>query len=421
MYLVDVGLQEQPFCTVGWPTKFVKYQSQQAASNFLHKTLADERGIGLLRGPVGSGKSTLIEHFSRELSANLAVAVVDGARLKTHDLLSTILAQFGYEVDLHSSDELLNMLNVLIVQQTRAYQAPVLILKNVNTMYPSALRVLCTLAALTVHNRFALRIILVSNRDIGPILNSPGMGSIAKRLSGEFELGPLTTKEALFYLYSKLQACGVRFPDSVLPVDVCDALHLASEGWPGELDRMAMTAIERAERVPVGVQDIDHPSVNKPLEFAADIHEVQAGSNGNLPKLIVSRNGKVLQEVDFRDSKVLIGRSDLSDIQVNDQFASKHHALMIRIGDDIALVDLNSKNGTFVNSRRIWSTTLRHNDVISLGNHGIKLVSPNNRSSSNIAMPNMADTATMSSMADMRRQIASKSVRLAGMRKSQDG
>lgn len=421
MHLVDVGMRAQPFRTQGWPTKFVKYQSQQEALNFLHKALADERGIGLLCGPDASGKSTLLRFLTRELPANLAVAVVDGARLNTRNLLSAMLEQFGYEASLYSTDEMLNMLNVLVVQQTRAYQAPVLILKNINTMYPGALRVLCKLAAITVHKRFALRIILVSNRDIRPILESPGMSSIAERLIGEFELGPLTAKETLFYLYAKLQACGVNFPDSILPVDVCDALHLAAEGWPRELDRIAMGAIERAEKTPVGLQDIDHPVISKALDSAADIYGVEPDRNGKIPKLIVSWNGKVMQEIELRDSKVLIGRSDLSDIQINDQFASKHHALIIRMENEIALVDLNSRNGTLVNSCRIRSTALRHNDVISLGNHGIKLISPNNCSSSNFVLPSMADTATMTNVADMRRQIAAQSVRLAEMTKSQEG
>lgn len=421
MHLVDIGLQEQPFCVQGWPTKFVRYQSQQAAIRFLHKTLTDERGVGLLHGPEASGKSTLIKYFSRELPENLAVAIVDGARLKTHPLLSSILAQFGYEVSLYSTDELLNMLNVLVVQQTRAYQAPVLILKNIDTMYPSALRVLCKLAALKVHKRFALRIILVSNRNIRRILDSPGMSSIARRLVGAFELGPLTTKETLYYLYAKLQACGAGFPDSILPVDICDALHLASAGWPRELDRIAMGAIARAENTPVSLQDIDHPAISKLLDCTVDIHGVEADTDGEMPKLIVTRNGKVLQEIELRDSKILIGRSDLSDIRIDDQFASKHHALIIRIENEMVLLDLNSRNGTFVNSHRICSTALRHNDVISLGNHGIKIFSPNTRTGPNVAESDMADTATMQNIADLRRKAAAKSLSLAEMNKSQAG
>jgi type II secretory pathway predicted ATPase ExeA len=157
--------------------------------------MADERGIGLLHGPESSGKSELIERFIQELQPTVAVAVVDGARLKTPQLLEGILEQFGYRVELNSTDELLNMLRVIIVQQTRSHISPVLIVQNINHMYPSALCVLCKLAAQKVHSRFALRIVLVGDRIFRRIISSPSMRSIADRLVGDFALEALPEPE----------------------------------------------------------------------------------------------------------------------------------------------------------------------------------------------------------------------------------
>ena len=70
--------------------------------------------------------------------------------------------------------------------------------------------------------------------------------------------------------------------------------------------------------------------------------------------------------------------------------------------DAMLLVDLNSTNGTFVNSRRIESAVLRHDDVISLGNHGIKLVAPSYRPGPSATVPDLADTTTMKTLDDMR-------------------
>jgi type II secretory pathway predicted ATPase ExeA len=125
----------------------------------------------------------------------VAVAVVDGARLKTPQLLAGILEQFGYRVELNSTDELLNMLRVIIVQQTRSHISPVLIVQNINHMYPSALCVLCKLAAQKVHSRFALRIVLVGDRIFRRIISSPSMRSIADRLVGDFALEALPEPE----------------------------------------------------------------------------------------------------------------------------------------------------------------------------------------------------------------------------------
>ena len=81
------------------------------------------------------------------------------------------------------------------------------------------------------------------------------------------------------------------------------------------------------------------------------------------------------------------------------------------------LLDLNSTNGTFLNSRRVQSKVLRHEDVISLGNHGIKLISRTYRSRAATEEQNLADTAKMKTLSDMRRLRAELSVDIASTEK----
>lgn len=404
MHREDLESLEQPHSTRQSPLEFIQYRSQQEAFKFLREVLASEQGIGLLHGPELSGKSTLAHHFMQELPKDLAVAIVDGSRLKTTDFLSTLLAQFGYEVALESTDELLSMLSVFLVQQTRAHQSPVLFLENMHSMYPSALCALCKLAALTNHGRHALRIILISNRPIQQILGSPGLQTISERLLGVFELGPLTAKETLVYLYAKAEACGVDRPDNLFSVDTCDKLHLASGGWPGELDNIAMPAIARAADSSTQPDSIDSQAMHQALSSAEESVETVLKSLQELPRLLVTCDGKTLQEIDLDGDKSLVGRSSLSDIFINDQFISKHHAMFIRVNDVLHLVDLNSRNGTYVNSQRVTTRILRHEDIISIGNHRIKVIDDNSRGRTDAEAFDIADTAAMKNIADMRRQ-----------------
>ena len=388
MRLERVGLRERPFHKKGRPAKFVYYRSQQEAFKFLGNILTDERGIGLLHGPRSSGKSVLASQFVRNLHTNIAVAVVDGSRLNSTQLLSRILVEFGYDVALNLADELLNMLNVFVVQQTRSRQAPLLILENMQDMYPGALCVLCKLASLAVHNRFALRIVLISDRDVRHIINSPGMSQIAQRMIGDFELEPMSAKETQVYLYAKLQSCGAGRPDDVFSFEDCDRLHLASGGWPGKLDGIAMAVIDQADDLPIRLEVIDH----------SDLH-----MDAEAPKLIVSLDGKKLQEIRLDAARSLLGRSDLCDILINDPSVSMQHALMVRDQSRIILIDLKSENGTYVNSCRVQRRILRDNDIISLGNHRIKVNYANSHVPAEIEDPDLADTARMQNIVDARR------------------
>jgi len=379
MYEDGVGLREQ--------RTFVRYKTQQEALKFLGSILKDERGVVLLHGPKSSGKSVLATQFVRDVQANLAVAVVDGARMKTPDLLSRVLEQFGYDVVLDSIDEMLNMLNVFIVQQVRSRQAPVLILENINEMFPSALAALCKLAALKANNRYALRLVLVSNRDIGRIIQSPSMSSIAERVIGNYELGPMTSQEALRYLYAKLRSGGVDHPDDIFSVDVCEKLHALSGGLPGDLDAMALSIMEQADQFPVRLDDIIDPD---------------APVKDDTPKLIVTLTGEAPREIRLTEKRALLGRSDLSDIVIRDQFVSGQHALLVRDKKAVVLVDLKSRNGTFVNSRRVQSKILLHNDIVSVGSHRLKMIYAEGHSMVEIDDPDLADTAKMKNIAEAR-------------------
>jgi hypothetical protein len=63
-----------------------------------------------------------------------------------------------------------------------------------------------------------------------------------------------------------------------------------------------------------------------------------------------------------------IGRSDESDIVLNDPSVSRTHAIVEIVAGRATLRDLDSTNGTFVNGRRISAEALRDGDELQFGN-----------------------------------------------------
>ncbi len=64
-----------------------------------------------------------------------------------------------------------------------------------------------------------------------------------------------------------------------------------------------------------------------------------------------------------------IGRGPDNDIVLADLQVSRHHADLLRTGTGLRLVDLGTRNGTFVNGRRIDEADLRTGDLLSFGRH----------------------------------------------------
>ena len=62
-----------------------------------------------------------------------------------------------------------------------------------------------------------------------------------------------------------------------------------------------------------------------------------------------------------------IGRRASSDIVLDDSTVSRRHALVLERGDDAVIADDRSRNGVYVNGRRVREAPLRHGDEVQIG------------------------------------------------------
>jgi len=94
--------------------------------------------------------------------------------------------------------------------------------------------------------------------------------------------------------------------------------------------------------------------------------ERQLAKTTEFPTLQLLRNGSTAQEISLDGPRLLIGRSDDNDISIPSSYVSQHHILLLRHLDSTILIDLNSTNGTFVNSKRVYTHIMTDGDLISV-------------------------------------------------------
>ena len=86
-----------------------------------------------------------------------------------------------------------------------------------------------------------------------------------------------------------------------------------------------------------------------------------------MPKFIVRTGAKPGMEIKADSNRTLFGRAEECDVLIADANVSRHHAQAVMLDGMMALVDLNSSNGTFVNGLPISRIFLMDGDVITLG------------------------------------------------------
>jgi len=84
--------------------------------------------------------------------------------------------------------------------------------------------------------------------------------------------------------------------------------------------------------------------------------------------LIVEEGIKTGGSYRLKQEIMTIGRNPANPIQIVDTSVSRHHAQMKIVGHRYYITDLSSRNGTFVNQRKVTEgVPLRNGDIIQLG------------------------------------------------------
>jgi len=90
-----------------------------------------------------------------------------------------------------------------------------------------------------------------------------------------------------------------------------------------------------------------------------------------MPEIIVKFEDKVIEKFITEKKRVTIGRTPDNDIILDNRGVSRCHA-QIEFGNNQAvLIDNESLNGTFVNSRRISEEVLKDGDTIVIGKYNL--------------------------------------------------
>ena len=91
-----------------------------------------------------------------------------------------------------------------------------------------------------------------------------------------------------------------------------------------------------------------------------------------MQKVIVSMDGEVLRELVLTQERTTLGRRPYNDVVIENLAVSGEHAVLLKVGADVYIEDLNSTNGTFVNGMPIKKQLLRDGDSIDIGKHKVR-------------------------------------------------
>lgn len=103
---------------------------------------------------------------------------------------------------------------------------------------------------------------------------------------------------------------------------------------------------------------LDHRSLRRALRPA----EAPAGHY-----LAVEDSAGARMLIPIEDKVTHVGRAATADLRFEEPHVSRRHAIIVRYGRHVRVLDDRSSEGTFVNGTRIVATDLLDGDVVRLG------------------------------------------------------
>jgi general secretion pathway protein A len=258
MYKHFFGLSENPFNVNPDPRYLFLTPQTQEALDELTYGIQDRKGLMLLTGEIGTGKTTIINRLLDWLrQQQTPTAFIFNSHLEISHLFDLILTGFGVPFDATLKGNALMRLNQWLFERYRADETPVLIVDEAQGLPTRILEEIRLLLNLETPREKLLQIVLAGQPELAERLERRELRQIKQRIALRCKTAPLTLGEAHDYIQARLQIAGAN-GKPVFASQAIDAVHFYSRGIPRVMNLLCEHAlinayVDHVQPVPVHI------------------------------------------------------------------------------------------------------------------------------------------------------------------------
>lgn len=388
MYLELFKLNELPFRLTPDPQFLYLSKHHARAKAYMESTIWFTDGFVVITGEIGSGKTTLIETFLKELERDVVVAQINQTQVTAIEFLQTLLVQFGFQPFRMKKAELLATLNEFLIEQYANGRRVLLIVDEAQNLSNKVLEEIRLLSGVETTKEKVLRIILAGQPELNDKLNSPSLVQLAQRIRLRFHLTALSKNDTVAYIQHRLEVAGSQGREIFQP-DTFPIIYRYTGGIPRLVNTLCDTSmmssyardrdIVTVEDVKAAIEELQWVEYTERSVRLQSLHghmETPAADRPHDRKVVLGRilvgfNGQTIAERELTPGRFIIGRTPDNDLQIDSKYISRHHAQIITSLHTSVLEDLNSTNGIYVRAKRVRRRMLNDGDVVQIGQHEI--------------------------------------------------
>jgi general secretion pathway protein A len=234
MYQQFFGLRERPFDLTPNPRFLFMTAGHREALSTIEYGIAGRKGITLLVGPAGTGKTTLVHlALGRQKARQTATALfLKNPMLTRDEFLQFLATGFGLSsAASRSKTHLLRELEAMLEQRLAAGIVTALIVDEAQTMSDVLLDELRLLANIETTTEKLFPVVLVGQPELADRLNEQPMQQLKQRVALRARLAPLTADETVDYITERVRVAGGDI-STIFSAEAIAAIFRCSGGIP---------------------------------------------------------------------------------------------------------------------------------------------------------------------------------------------
>ena len=231
MYKNFYQLKENPFNITADPSFFFPSQRHEEAFEHLLYGINTRKGIIVVTGEIGTGKTTLCRMLLNRISNKVKTALILNPAFSDIQLLQLIVQDLEINCKSKNKLELANAISSFLLQQSIQRNNVAIIIDECQNLNIRQLEQIRLLSNLETEKEKLLQIILVGQPELNDKLNDHALRQLNQRVSVRFHILPLNKGEVKHYVEHRLKIAGAN-KNLMFSPEAIEAVFNYSQGTP---------------------------------------------------------------------------------------------------------------------------------------------------------------------------------------------
>ncbi len=272
MYNDFYNLKENPFNITSDPSFFFPSIRHEEAFNHLSYGIQSRKGIIVITGEIGTGKTTLCRTLLNRLDDRIKTALILNPSFSDLQLLQMIINDLGIHCAKKSKLDLVGAITLFLVEESAKGNNVAVIIDECQNLNIRQLEQIRLLSNLETEKEKLLQIILVGQPELGEKLKNPALRQLTQRVTVRYHILPLGKDEIKHYINHRLKIAGSK-TKLQFTAKAIEAIFTHSQGTPRVINTLCDRALLAGfvkETFSIDEQLI-HDSA-KEMQFAYEYH-----------------------------------------------------------------------------------------------------------------------------------------------------